>query len=256
MPPREQLLADLRRFLMRELGGWVQLVAVELLLDGSVEWIEDAVVPGGLRLDEWRTLAVRCEDRPGPRRPGLWTALAVAFGLAERLGGQLVDPRRGSLGPGIGRLRPPADGRVHAVDHLCVPSSRGSDQRRWLTSVGMTQFGLPELELLHVPRRVVELGARLLVGVAQHLIDGARLPSAQGHPRELLVTSGELSWALRRDGVPTRGRGWTRVGVELDGGRGWPLRLRIGPPLGARSWRDNGKWLEDAWAELFGPPQA
>ncbi len=260
LPPADELDLHLRRWIMRELSGWVQLVILDLLADGSVEWIPDAV-HGGDRSASQRLIAVRCVDRRGPRRPGLWAALSVATALAELLDGVVVDPRRslevfGEREP----LRPPADGRVRAIEHLCVPSSRGPSRRRWLSSVGMQHFGLPDLELVEVPEPLAELGARLLLGVAQHLIDSSWSPPRPGdHPREALLTVGELQWALggAAGTVPaTRGRGWTRVAIELDAGRAWPELLRIGPPLGARRWRDPGAWLRDAWADLFGPPPA
>jgi hypothetical protein len=173
----------------------------------------------------------------------------------------VVDPRRSLEGFGEREpVRPPADARVRTVDHLCVPSSRGQSRRRWLSTLGMAQFGLPDLELVEVPERATEIGARLLLGVAQHLIDGSWTPPRPGdHPREALLTVGELHWALGGEAgtiPPTRGRGWTRVAIELDAGRAWPELLRVGPPLGARSWRDSGAWLRDAWADLFGPPPA
>jgi hypothetical protein len=258
LPAPDELDIHLQRWLMRELSGWVQLVVLELLADGSVEWIADAV-HGAVGGPGQRLIAVRCVDRRGPRRPGLWAALSIASALAELLGGVVVDPRRslevfGNRKP----LRPPADARVRTVDHLCVPSSRGLGRRRWLSTIGMAHFGLPDLELIDLPESVAEQGARLLLGVAQHLIDSSWTPPRPGdHPREALLTIGELHWALGGEAgtIPhTRGRGWTRVAIELDAGRAWPELLRVGPPLGARSWRDPGAWIRDAWADLFGPP--
>lgn len=260
LPSSDELDIYLQRWLMRELSGWVQLVILDLLADGSVEWIADAV-HGAVADEGHRLIAVRCVDRRGPRRPGLWAALSIATALAELLDGVVVDPRRslevfGERKP----LRPPADARVRAVDHLCVPSSRGLDRRRWLSTIGMAHFGLPDLELIEVPEPLTEIAARLLLGVAQHLIDSSWAPPRPGdHPREALLTIGELHWALGGEAgtIPsTRGRGWTRVAIELDVGRAWPELLRVGPPIGARSWRDPGAWIRDAWADLFGPPPA
>ncbi|MFO7563713.1 MAG: hypothetical protein R6X02_13780, partial [Enhygromyxa sp.] len=84
-------------------------------------------------------------------------------------------------------------------------------------------------------------------------------PRRRGSTREALLTIGELHWALGGElgSIPhTSGRGWTRVAIELDAGRAWPELLRVGPPLGARQWRDPGAWIRDAWADLFGPPPA
>jgi hypothetical protein len=263
LPARAQVELDLRRWIMRELSGWLQLIVAELVEDGSVEWTHDAAFepsPAPCVRRE-RVIAVRCLDRRGPRRPGLWAALSVAHALAELFGGVVVDPRRSAATFGVcARVRAPADGRVHAINHLCIPSSRGQLGQRWLSSVGMAHFGLPDLELVAVPDPLAELGARLLLGVAQHVIDASWSPPRAGaHSREALLTVGELHWALGGEPgtVPiTKGRGWTRVAVELDASRAWPESLRLGPPLGSRSWRDTGAWIRDAWADLFGPPEA
>ncbi|PRQ08400.1 hypothetical protein [Enhygromyxa salina] len=261
VPPRERVEQSVRCWIMRELSGWLQLTVAELVEDGSVEWTQDAAFEPSVepRPGRERVIAVRCLDRRGPRRPGLWAALSVAHALAELFGGAVVDPRRSVAMFGVrARVRAPADGRVHAVNHLCVPSSRGRLGQRWLSTVGMAHFGLPDLELVAVPRAEVELGARLLLGVAQHVIDAAWSPPRSGaHPREALLTVGELHWALGGEpgSVPiTHGRGWTRVAVELDASRAWPESLRLGPPLGSRAWRDTGAWIRDAWADLFGTP--
>lgn len=260
LPARAELDVYLQRWIMRELSGWVQLVILDLLADGSVEWIADAL-HGAKRDEGQRLIAVRCIDRRGPRRPGLWAALSVASALAELLEGVVVDPRRSLEAFGERRpLRPPADARVQTIDHLCVPSSRGLGRQRWLSTIGMSHFGLPDLELLHVPENATEFGARLLLGVAQHLVDSSWAPPRSSDPpREVLLTVGELHWALGGEAhsIPiTRGRGWTRFALELDAGRAWPELLRVGPPLGARSWRNSGAWIRDAWADLFGPAPA
>jgi hypothetical protein len=243
----------LLRWVMRELSGWLQLAVVERITDGSVEWTSDATAQPSCGA---RVIAVRCVDIPGPRRPGLWAALSVAHALAELLGGCVVDPRRSAASFGVrARLRAPADGRVRAIHQLCVPSSRGRGREHWLTSVGMAHFGLPDLELVDVPDLELERGARLLLGVAQHVIDTAWLPPRDSGKREILLTVGELHWALGgdADAVPlSTGRGWTRVALQLEAERAWPELLRLGPPSGARRWRDSGAWLRDAWTDLFG----
>lgn len=291
LPPRAELVPLLQRHVLETLGGWVQLVILELIADGSVEWHADvsaalarprvvtasmdgSVLPfprlsvsaerGAARVCEGpsQLLVVRCVDRRGPRRPGLWAALIVAEALAAILGGELVDLGVGAIG-GRPRPRPPADARVRVVDHLRLPSTASAGRRRWLSTRGMERFGLPELELASVPEAWVERGAQLLLGVAQHLVDSAWTPpptgARGGRRRELLLTLGELHWALGGDalGVPTtRGRGWTRVGLELAFARSWPARIRVVPPIDARPWQNMGAWIDSVWIDLFGPPPA
>ncbi|EDM80830.1 hypothetical protein PPSIR1_28008 [Plesiocystis pacifica SIR-1] len=287
LPPRAELVPLLQRHVLETLGGWVQLVILELIADGSVEWHADvsaslarprveAASKGGTVLAFPRLsvsgrrvcgassqlFVVRCVDRRGPRRPGLWAALIVAEALAAILGGELVDLGVGALG-GPPRPRPPADARVRVVHHLRLPSTAGAGRRRWLSTRGMERFGLPELELAELPEAWVERGAQLLLGVAQHLVDSAwtppPTPARGGRRRELLLTLGELHWALGGDalGVPTtRGRGWTRVGLELAFARSWPARIRVVPPIDARPWQNMGAWIDSVWIDLFGPPPA
>lgn len=260
LPRRRDLERHARRWIMRELTGWIQLAVLERLADGSVEWDPQVLVDG----PRWsgsggrQLVAVRCVDRRGPRRPGFWAALATAQALASLVGGTIVDSLRGGRAP-IEALRPPADGRVRAIDHLRIPSSNGSRTRCWLSTVGMGAFGLPNLELVDVPRAWTEVGARLLLGVAQHMIDAGWVPPRPGAgPREALLTLGELYWALggRADTRPSsRGRGWTRVALEVPGERLWPGLIRVAPPIGARGWQSNGAWLRDAWSDLIGAPQ-
>jgi hypothetical protein len=258
LPCPSEVERYLLRWIMRELSGWLQLAVIELITDGVVEWTSDATAQPSCGA---RVIAVRCSDIPGPRRPGLWAALSVAHALAELLGGCVVDPRRSTASFGVrARLRAPADGRVRAIHQLCVPCSRGRGREHWLSSVGMAHFGLPDLELVDVPEAEVERGARLLLGVAQHVIETAFLPPRdRASKREVLLTVGELHWALggEVDAVPiSTGRGWTRVALEFDAGRSWPELLRLGPPSGARQWRDRGAWLRDAWTDLFGHSSA
>lgn len=261
LPERTQLIRELSRVLARELSGWVQAVALELLTSGRVEIREDALVRTRVdprASDEQRLIVVQCTDRLGPRRPGLWTALCVAEALAERVGGELVDPRRAGFGlrPRAG-LRPSPDARVHVVDHLGVPCSRtpGQRSRHWLTTIGMAHFGLPDIEIEAVPGPLDEIAGRLLLGVAQHLVDGTVAAPRRGcAAREVLLTLGELLWALGHDPrtLPSRrGRGWTRIALVRDSGRAWPELVSLRPPAGARQQAAE-HWITAAWLDLVG----
>ena len=260
LPGRAALERLIRRWIMRELSGWLQLRVLELVDGGQVEWAFDVELPGALGFEVCpgpRVLAVRCVDEWGPRRPGLWAALAVAHALAELLGGSVIDAFHSAALFGPRRwMRPLADGRVHIIDHLRVPSSSAGGRCRWLSSLGLAQFGLPDVELVELPPAAVERGARLLLGVAQHLVDsGLRAPSAGSLPREVMLTVGELHWALGGE-LGSRplstGRGWTRVALTREQPGAWPQLLRLGPPAGARRWGDRGAWLRDAWRDLYG----
>jgi hypothetical protein len=154
-------------------------------------------------------------------------------------------------------LRPPADARVHVVDHVAIPSSTTQGRRHWLTTIGMAHFGLADLEIEAVPGPMTEIAGRLLLGVAQHLVDGtAAAPRAGAGPREVLLTLGELHWALGRDptAMPTReGRGWTRIGLVRTASRGWPDLVGLQAPIAART-PTASHWITAAWLDLVGRP--
>ena len=237
---------------------------LERLREGQVRWSKDVVLPFVHALarprvqteNPARVLAVRCEDVRGPRRPGLWSALAVAHALAELLGGEVIDARHSAaiFGPRAWS-RPPADGRVHARDHLRIPSSRGPGRHHRLSTLGMAQFGLPELELDGLSLVATERGAQLMLGVAQHLIDTSHSPPPDLRKRELLLTVAQLHASL--GGTPgsrplSTGRGWTRVALAPSPEPGWPRTLRLSAPCGARTWRSADSWLRAASRDLLG----
>ncbi len=261
LPDAADLERMLAHWILRELSGWVQLVILDLLQSGTLEIRDDALVQpsgGPGRPIESRLLMVRCRDRRGPRRPGFWAALCVAEALAEMTGGERIDPRRAGLGlhPPRG-LRPPADARVHAIDHVALPMSPEHRRGRWITTLGLAQFGLPDLELGDVPEPMTEIAARMLLGLAQHLIDGSTTPPrTDASERELLLTLAEIHWALGHDPSTMtghRGRGWTRVGLRRWGTGTWTDLLRVQAPIGSRS-RSRASWLAGAWLDLVGGP--
>ena len=259
LPTRAALERELQRWIIRQLSGWLQLSVLERLREGRVCWDSELVASArvGDRSARVQLLAVHCEDRPGPRRPGLWAALSVAHALAELLGGQVVDARQSAalFGPRAW-TRPPADGRVHAAHHLALPRSTGYARTSWVTSAGMAHFGLPDLELDGLSARARERGAALMLGAAQHMIDaGWRAPQLESGEGELILELGELHWALGGDAHSrplSSGRGWTRVKLEPSAARSWPRLLRLRPPAGSRTWRSASAWVDAAWRDLFG----
>ena len=203
-----------------------------------------------------QVLRVLGEDVPGPERPGLWTTILAAQGLAAVFGGHIVDPARGAVGGlPLEGLVPSDKARVHVGRHICVPAAPGLRGGSWLTTLGCRNFGLPELELHGIEPARVENAARLMAGVAQHLVEGH--DPARPFPGTVTLTLGDLQRALglRVGPSPAGARGWTRVGLQtrrvLDDDRG---RLEVRAPGNYRGSRRD--WIAFALADLLGPPRS
>lgn len=202
-------------------------------------------------------LIVSTPGRHGPARPGVWAARFVARALAERVGGTVLDPDAAALGPLPGEPIPDAEGpKIAAYEHLRVPTSTGPDRRAWLSVAGLANFGLPNLSLPSVPPPMTEHAARLLIGVAQHLIEREHptLWSPGTRTRfEIRLALPELQRALRIAPVAVPGaKGWTRVGLICDGtfGARRGRTLTVCPPVGAPD--PVSRWLRAALRELIG----
>jgi uncharacterized protein YegJ (DUF2314 family) len=102
----------------------------------------------------------------------LWAALGAARGIAGATGGLLYDPLTFRFAPD-GSLKEdlPPDGEILITDHIVVPYSLREDGRAWVTTVGLTRFGLPNLECRDVPPHLAESVGTLLNVVARHLVD-------------------------------------------------------------------------------------
>jgi hypothetical protein len=186
----------------------------------------------------------------------LWVCIVLGQALARATGGQLIDPARGELGGvPLEELEPTADLSVHVGRHICVPASPGLREGYWLTTLGLHNFGVPELEMQGVPRVQVENAARLMAGVGQKLSE-RELPWTS-REATLILCLAELQRALGLRPTPsaTGAKEWTKVGLRPR--RVFEdacARLELGPPGGYRGSRRD--WLSFALADLLGPPRS
>jgi uncharacterized protein YegJ (DUF2314 family) len=248
-----------RGFLMLEVGPkeMLRLPPLELLQMWRPGELEERRF-----LEADHAVLVGTEDLLLPPRIGLWAATAGARALAEAAGGVILDPEF----PRLLTIQPhqedlPPAGRIHAAEHIMVPSSTDRRGLSWITTKGMGRFGLPELEIRDAPRNLTGSLSQLLNAVAQHLVTTAlRQAQERGEPLselevgpEIRLEAAEIARAYGSDEpVDTEGaRGWTLVRLEYHPGRkGEDSFLRLVPPQGAR--RDHGVWLNSLLTDLFG----
>lgn len=128
-------------------------------------------------------VAVGTQDWLGAPRVGIWMAAAAARALADALGGVIIDGVVPRLIPCASHREPvPSDFRIYVADHAVMPVSTSGTGLAWVTTKGLGRFGLPDLQVEHVPSAVVQVGAieALVLGVAQWLLETCMAQA--GHP--------------------------------------------------------------------------
>ena len=113
-------------------------------------------------------------DLAAPPRAGFWAVVGAARALCESLPGSVI------LDPEFPRLLPltgdepdeiPATGDIHIVRHIVLPYSHdGQNGLLWMTTKGMSRFGLPDLEIRDVPPNLAQSLMPVLNGMAQKLM--------------------------------------------------------------------------------------
>lgn len=157
-------------------------------------------VPDARTMDA--SLVVTATDALAPPRPGLWAVLAASRAVAGELEGVLCFPHVGCLPvPSWDGMRLPADGAIVASHHVFVLQSFDGRAVGWVTTCGMADFGLPDLEAVDVPPGLGFTVARILGATAQHLIRDVQA-GARRHPgngftleigREVRVTARDMA---------------------------------------------------------------
>ncbi len=175
-----------------------------------------------------------------------YAVLAAARVIAERHAGVLVDPACGCVPPPGARSEAlPADGRLTVGPALLLPRSLG-DRGMWFTTMGMTRFGLPELEMVDLPV-AGEHGVSWLLGgvaveLARRVLPDARPAAAVRLPSRLTLTRSQVAaaWGAEVGGSEgavslTVGLAW---GAEQDEGAAF---LRVDAPAGV----DRAGWVAE-----------
>lgn len=128
------------------------------------------------------TIVVTASDVNAPPRVGMWSAFFMAVAIAERMKGVLFDPNS------LRTIRLPSDGdrfgpegTIAASRHIIVPFSVSPDSGLgWMTTKGLDNFGLPDLELRDIPPNL-NLLSKLMNSVAQFLIESTMREVAETH---------------------------------------------------------------------------
>jgi len=197
-------------------------------------------------------------------RTGLWAVLAAACEVAHRLHGVVFDPE----GLRVITLEKASkyferNGAIAIRDHVIVPFSVDERGVGWMTTRGMTKFGLPELEVQDIPPDLLQL-SYLVNTTGQFLVERAfdtvratppasslKVPPAIRLDGELFARADGGEWEQGASGV-TRS---TLVSLRFPAGPpdgGTPF-AQIVPPPGVSG--DMGVWLYASLVELLGPRQ-
>ncbi|MEV6930531.1 DUF2314 domain-containing protein [Dactylosporangium sp. NPDC051485] len=169
---------------------------------------------------------VVCQAAFGPGWPPAheWCARALAAGLAEATGGELIDMYTPQLlDPAAARASLPGAAGPGALSKwIVVPQSAG-DRGLWMTTRGLGRFGLPELQAEDVPPTLAGAWTSALTGIARALL--GRWARAVEHARgeafvrlaaDLTVTAADAILAYGGAPGPAEEAREARVQLRLD----------------------------------------
>ncbi|WP_406042425.1 DUF2314 domain-containing protein [Micromonospora sp. NBC_00898] len=116
-------------------------------------------------------VVVQAEYRPGWPPAHEWAARAVAAGIAETVGSDVVDVFGLQFLDPAAALRslPDEQGRIRLVDWVLVPYSSDADGL-WFTTKGLRRFGLLELQAQGVPDHLTRAWGAVMTGAARRLL--------------------------------------------------------------------------------------
>ena len=164
----------------------------------------------------YQLLMVHARDPNTVPRFGLWAALAGARAGAEALAGVGYDPARMAVIP-LGSAALPGDGVVRVREHVAFRLGGEPGGPGWITSAGMSKFGLPDLRVGFPAGFPPPL--EMLADIAQQLIDSVLRAN---HGRAECISELEFGPAVVAAGVPLALRytaesgkkGWLEVGAR------------------------------------------
>ena len=207
-------------------------------------------------------LIVAQDIRQAPR-VGLWAANAAALGLASKTGGiPLAYPV--PIAVRYADEPFPRNGEIAVARHTYVPYSVDSRGLGYMTTVGMEQFGLPNLQLRDVSPSWFSPLLEILMAIAQQLVTRSMaVPLGAGNDAsdqeftlgaEMLILTSDVAAAF---GKPERevfhnAKQRTKVRLELQraGGPHSDMMLTVLPPNNVRA--KTNVWLSELIADLFG----
>jgi hypothetical protein len=220
---------------------------------GMREWLlaHAATLGNGARF-----LAVVTKDVNRPPRSGLWSVIAMALRIARELRGTILDPEAArSISSNPPRAFFPSTGRIHVAQHISVFFSEAGRDRGWMTTKGMSKFGLPELEVRDMPSYTSNF-APVLNACAQRLVELTFNAVAQNAMVRHLALPARLqidrALVGRANGLPfsTDLDDTAEVGLRFPSGKLPDQRMiQIGPPNGDR--RDLEEWVLSVGDQLL-----
>jgi len=205
-------------------------------------------------------------DRLQPPRFGLWAAWTAARAIADSRSGVVIDvalPRLLNDLPMHEEF--PDDFRVVMSKQIVVPFSRDRRGLCWMTTKGMSKFGLPELEIVDVPPNLPDSLVPVINGVASILVEmsmtnfGDEADSEAEAERsfsfgpEIRINTAQIAEAFGEQPVPPEEgvRGWSTIRLEYrPGRRGQESFLRLVPP--SHFNHKGGVWLNSLLVDLLG----
>jgi uncharacterized protein YegJ (DUF2314 family) len=247
----------------------IEVVAKDELPDLPLQLLESIGLP---ELEErvlgaaTHAVLVRALDLNVAPRIGIWAVLEAACEIADRLHGVVFDPE----GLRVITLDKASqyferNGAIVIRDHVIVPFSVNDRGVGWMTTRGMSKFGLPELEVRDIPPDLIQL-SYLVNTTGQFLVEHAFRTIAAA--KKAGATGLEVPPAIALDGAllaRANGDAWeagasasvrsTVVSLRFTApksGEATPF-AQIVPPPGFSG--DMGVWLNASLRELLGPRQ-
>src|SRR5438445_9356424 len=237
-------------------AGQLPPLPIELLQFMGMGELEDRIARASTHV-----VLVLAKDLNMPPRAGMWAALAAALSVRDLVDGVIFDPE--AL-----RIVKPEDavgwfslnGEVRVAQHIIVPFSIGDRGLGWMTTRGLSKFGVPDIELRDLPPNLDKLSI-FMNGVAQHLVEAAfREVAARKSqvdtmelPAEIIIDRAQVARALRSEpeNAPTDDVHVTAaIRFDPDQSQSAPPMIRIERPPGFAG--DTGVWLNHVAGELLG----
>lgn len=225
-----------------------------------------SIHPGETELRRFREAThlavVHTSDLMVHPRIGFWSAIAAARAVARSTGGVILDPEIPRLVSLETLDEPlPANAHVDTRQETIVPVSMDRRGLLWMTTKGMSKFGLPEIEICDAPADLQKTLGTLVNGLTQHLLarvtrQAIEQKSAVAEltlPEELRIGVADFAHDQGHDPQPLGEgvQGWTLLRLEYrPGKRGASDFLRLLPPPGYRG--NHGVWLHGMLTDLFG----
>jgi len=225
----------------------------QVTISGMGACIVNSFDPAAVRrMEAARACVLLRSETPLTELPvSLWAMIAAGRALSAAFNGAVLDPLLCCLWQSAPENQDmPADGSVAVSEHIRVLNSIGERGLAWFTTVGLTQFGLPNLEVRDAPPNLGGRLASLLCGLAQVLVEAvlvvARWRGAASRvleiSPEIRITSAHTSRALRsRDtGSPEKG-GLVRLAYTGRGRGKLEPFIELRAPAGFEG--NSGTWL-------------